>query len=280
MCVCVCARVWEAYWIEALALLKIVFYSAISVKFVSGFAAKISAPLRSEWHQAKQSWERGDYPDKPGQRNLLLRKTKCLKSPGNRSNRVFFTLNNLIMASILGWVDLLIWISASPKRYKTVKLWDCPYSFLGTEFFLLKDFLIFFPFSSQSPPVHSCIFFVVGPSSCGMWDAASAWFDEQCHVHAQDSNQWNTGPPAAERVNLTTRPRRQPLDTEFLLLITILHHCHLLKVLGRNKDGEIQSPALFDVADKGSSWPRFLYWLKATMLKDAGLLCYVELSMV
>src|SRR3712207_3646434 len=43
-----------------------------------------------------------------------------------------------------------------------------------------------------------------------MWDAASAWFDEQCHVHAQDSNQRNTGPPAAERANLTTRPRGQP----------------------------------------------------------------------
>ena len=43
-----------------------------------------------------------------------------------------------------------------------------------------------------------------------MWDAASAWFDEQCHVRAQDSNQRNTGPPAAERANLTTRPRGQP----------------------------------------------------------------------
>lgn len=68
----------------------------------------------------------------------------------------------------------------------------------------------FFPFSPQSPPVHSCVFFVVGSSSCGMWDAASAWFDEQCHVRAQDSNQRNTGPPAAERTNLTIRPRGQP----------------------------------------------------------------------
>uniref|UniRef100_A0A3Q2GTD1 15-oxoprostaglandin 13-reductase n=1 Tax=Equus caballus TaxID=9796 RepID=A0A3Q2GTD1_HORSE len=31
-----------------------------------------------------------------------------------------------------------------------------------------------------------------------MWDVASAWLDEQCHVCAQDSNQRNTGPPAAE----------------------------------------------------------------------------------
>ena len=43
-----------------------------------------------------------------------------------------------------------------------------------------------------------------------MWDAASAWFVEQCHVRAQDSNRRHTGPPAAERANLTTRPRGQP----------------------------------------------------------------------
>ena len=55
-------------------------------------------------------------------------------------------------------------------------------------YFFFLDFL-FFSFSPQSPPVHSCIFFIVGPSSCDMWDAASAWFDEQCHVRAQDSNQ-------------------------------------------------------------------------------------------
>src|SRR3712207_8320563 len=78
----------------------------------------------------------------------------------------------------------------------------------GKKIFFLK--ILFFPFSPQSPPVHSCIFFVVGPSSCGIWDAASAWFDEQCHVRAQDSNQRNTGPPAAECANLTTQPRGQP----------------------------------------------------------------------
>ena len=61
------------------------------------------------------------------------------------------------------------------------------------------------------------MFLVVGPSSCGMWDATSAWFDEQCHVRAQDSNQQNTGLPAAEHTNLTTRPRGLP--HEYLLLI-------------------------------------------------------------
>ena len=53
-------------------------------------------------------------------------------------------------------------------------------------FIFFKDFI--FPFCPQSPPVHSCVFLVVGPSSCGMWDAASAWLDEQCHVHVQDPN--------------------------------------------------------------------------------------------
>src|SRR3712207_8045627 len=75
--------------------------------------------------------------------------------------------------------------------------------------------ILFFPFSPQSTLVHSCIFFVVGPSSCGMWDAASVWFDEQCHVRAQDSNQQNTGPPAAERANLTTQPRGQPPTAKY-----------------------------------------------------------------
>ena len=82
---------------------------------------------------------------------------------------------------------------------------ECPKCWIRAPFFFLK-ILFFFPFSPQSPPVHSCIFFVVGPSSCGMWDAASAWFDEQCHLRAQDSNQRNTVPPAAECVNSTTQP--------------------------------------------------------------------------
>ena len=36
---------------------------------------------------------------------------------------------------------------------------------------------------------------VGGPSSCGTWDAASAWLDKWCQVHAQDSNRQNPGPP-------------------------------------------------------------------------------------
>ena len=81
--------------------------------------------------------------------------------------------------------------------------------FPGLIFFFLR--FCFFPFSPQSPLVHSYIFFVVGPSGCGMWDAASAWFDEQCHVCAHDSL------PAAERTNLTAWPQGQPLCFMFLM---------------------------------------------------------------
>ena len=61
---------------------------------------------------------------------------------------------------------------------------------------LVVDFFFFFlrfyfSFFSPKPPIHSCIFLVVGPSSCGMWDATSAWLDEQCHVLAQDPNRQN-----------------------------------------------------------------------------------------
>ena len=60
-------------------------------------------------------------------------------------------------------------------------------------FFCFFFFNFIFPFSPQSPLVHSCVFLVVGPSSCGMWDTASAWLDEQCHVRGQDPNRRNPG---------------------------------------------------------------------------------------
>src|SRR3712207_7463903 len=46
---------------------------------------------------------------------------------------------------------------------------------------------------------RSCILFlVVGPSSCGMWDATSAWPYEQCDDRTQDPNWRNSA-------NLTDR---------------------------------------------------------------------------
>ena len=110
------------------------------------------------------------------------------------------------------------WNSRKPDREHVLPPSHTVYSYFAfkrehvtREFCWLVGCFFFFPFSPQSPPVHSCMFLVVSPSSCGMWDAASAWPDEQCHARTQDSNRRNTGPPAAERANLTTRPRGQPL---------------------------------------------------------------------
>ena len=55
---------------------------------------------------------------------------------------------------------------------------------------------------------------VVGPSSCGMWDAASAWPDERCNVCAQDPNLWFPWDANAECTNLTTWPQRQPKPSD------------------------------------------------------------------
>ena len=55
---------------------------------------------------------------------------------------------------------------------------------------------LFFPlfFFSPKPPSTQLYILVVGPSSCGMWDAAWAWPDERCHVCAQDPNRRKSGP--------------------------------------------------------------------------------------
>ena len=63
---------------------------------------------------------------------------------------------------------------------------------LTTVAHLLGFFLSFF---SSNPPGTQLFILVAGPSSCGMWNAASAWPDEQCHVCTQDLNQQNLGPP-------------------------------------------------------------------------------------
>ena len=47
-----------------------------------------------------------------------------------------------------------------------------------------------------------------------MWDAASAWPDERCHVCAQDTTQRNPGLPKWS-VTLTARPRGSPLTLVF-----------------------------------------------------------------
>ena len=120
-----------------------------------------------------------------------------------------------------------------------------PFTLSCEHFFFLK-ILFFFLFLPKAPQYIVVYSFFMGPSSCGMWDAASAWFDEQCHVHAQDSNQRNTGLPAAGRTNLTTWPRGQPRsvnifnpikmagpsDTETVLSIVSPHPCRMISMGG------------------------------------------------
>ena len=53
----------------------------------------------------------------------------------------------------------------------------------------------FFPLFLPKSPQYIVVYLVVGPSSCAMWDATSAWPDEQGHARPQDPNQQNPGPP-------------------------------------------------------------------------------------
>ena len=72
-----------------------------------------------------------------------------------------------------------------------------------------QSFFLFFLLYLPQSPCTQLYILVAGPPSCGLlWDAASTWADERCHVCAQDAN---PGPPAAERKNLTTQPRSRPL---------------------------------------------------------------------
>ena len=129
-------------------------------------------------------------------------------------------------------------------------LWASALSRNGS-FFKKKRFY-FFPLSPQSPLVHICTFFIVGPSSCGMWDAASAWFDEQCHFHARDSKKQNTGPPGAERANLTTRPRGQPLEMALFCPLSPRAHSSLLTQL------LFASPGSYSYWTNAPSWMTIL----------------------
>ena len=53
--------------------------------------------------------------------------------------------------------------------------WDFAYSFIVCPFF-------FFYFISPNPHCTQLYILVACPSSCGMWNAASTWPDEWCHV--------------------------------------------------------------------------------------------------
>ena len=79
--------------------------------------------------------------------------------------------------------------------------------------YVLYPVFYLFCFISPNAPCTQLYILVAGPASCGMWDAASTWPDERCHVCAQDpclrpgSEPWAA---TAERVNITTRPQSRP----------------------------------------------------------------------
>ena len=74
--------------------------------------------------------------------------------------------------------------------------------------------LFVYCFFSPKPPSTQLCILVVGPSSSAMWDTASAWLDEWCHIPAE-----------AECVNFTTWPWGQ-LPAQFLKLHTALNSKH------------------------------------------------------
>ena len=119
---------------------------------------------------------------------LLLRRSMWHCAPGP----TYFQYSRNLLKSPIWW--------PTPAPAPLLLIVD----FLCSSFFL-KDgpwansscpiFLFSFFFFSPKPPSTQLYILVVGPSSCGMWDATSAWPDERCRVRAQDLNRWNPGPP-------------------------------------------------------------------------------------
>ena len=93
--------------------------------------------------------------------------------------------------------------------------------------------ILFFLFLPKVPPVHSCIFSVVSPSSCGMWNAASAWLDERCHVRAPDLNRWNPGPPERSKRNQPLGHGDGPLTIINNIILEKTRNVYMKYILGK-----------------------------------------------
>ena len=92
--------------------------------------------------------------------------------------------------------------------------------------FFLRFYFFFF-----SPKPSSCIFLVVGPSSCGMWHVgrrlSMTWRGVPCpHPGSKPAKPWAT---EAECRNLTSQPWGQPHKILFLIIPGI-HECLLIKI--------------------------------------------------
>ena len=83
------------------------------------------------------------------------------------------------------------------------------------------DFFLFPAFFSPNPPSTWLYVIVVGPSSCGMWDAASAWSDLAVPRLCPGSEPAKPWDAEAERANLTTRPGCWPLKLDLFYFFEI-----------------------------------------------------------
>ena len=86
--------------------------------------------------------------------------------------------------------------------------------------------LFFFPSSPQKSPSAPLYTPVVGPSDCGMWDAASAWPDEWCHVRTQDPN---LGRRSGERE--LNHSATEPAPKHFYFVLHSTSGSHLQEIL-------------------------------------------------
>ena len=89
--------------------------------------------------------------------------------------------------------------------------------------------ILFFFVSLQSPLEHSCVFLVVGPSSCGTWDAASAWPWEVPHPCPgfELAKSWAA---QAEHTDLTTQPWGWPPKITFVLILPLCLFCLVFSI--------------------------------------------------
>ena len=96
------------------------------------------------------------------------------------------------------WREAALWLhNTNNSKHPRREIFQPPEGVLGPfnpilvesslQRFCSSTFFFFSALSPQPPHTQLCIL-VACPSSCGMWDAASTWPDERCHVRIQDPN--------------------------------------------------------------------------------------------
>ena len=112
-----------------------------------------------------------------------LNSTSMPEAPrGSNHNSFPSHWNNIMTFMIIISMCFLSFLFLCIFFFLRIGTWanNCCQSFLLLLFYLPK------------PPCTQLYILFACPSSCGMWDAASTWTDEWCHVCTQDPN---PGPP-------------------------------------------------------------------------------------